>query len=24
MDRYENPSAYYAPRLIKLGVGLFF
>jgi outer membrane receptor protein involved in Fe transport len=24
MDQFENPSAYYAPRLIKLGVGLFF
>ena len=23
-DRVENPSAYYAPRLVKLGVGLFF
>ena len=24
MDQYQNPGAYYAPRLIKLGVGLFF
>ncbi|MFC1570127.1 TonB-dependent receptor domain-containing protein, partial [bacterium] len=23
-DRVENPSAYYAPRLIKFGMGIFF
>ncbi|MBN2105398.1 TonB-dependent receptor [bacterium] len=23
-DRVQNPSAYYAPRLVKLGMGIFF
>ena len=24
IDRVQNPSAYYAPRLVKFGIGIFF